>query len=43
MIASDAVYMRDSKNPDGGHLSLSRAAFGALVADIKSGLLQDQI
>lgn len=37
MVASDTVYIRDGKNPDGGHLRLDRDAFAAFVADIKSG------
>jgi hypothetical protein len=29
------VGVRDSKHPDGGHLSISRAAFGGLLRRIK--------
>lgn len=32
---SDAVGVRDSKNPRAGHLTLSRAAFAGLVQSIK--------
>ncbi|MFD0856867.1 DUF397 domain-containing protein [Actinomadura adrarensis] len=31
----DAIGVRDSKNPEGGHLSLSSADFGALLSRIK--------
>lgn len=34
-----AVGIRDSKNPDAGHLAVERAAFAALVRRIKSGEL----
>ncbi|GLZ04322.1 hypothetical protein Acsp03_17880 [Actinomadura sp. NBRC 104412] len=29
------IWVRDSKNPDGGHLSFTSAEFGALVSWIK--------
>lgn len=31
------VGIRDSKNPEGGHLALDRAAFGGLLARVKAG------
>lgn len=31
------VDVRDSKNPDAGHLTVSAAAFGALVEQVKEG------
>lgn len=31
----DAVWLRDSKNPEGGHLALTPARFTALVQQIK--------
>ncbi|WP_329519191.1 DUF397 domain-containing protein [Spirillospora sp. NBC_01491] len=31
------VGIRDSKNPDGGHLAFGRAAFGGLLARVKAG------
>ncbi|MFI0351515.1 DUF397 domain-containing protein [Actinomadura sp. 9N407] len=34
-----AVGVRDSKDPDGGRLSVSEAAFGMLVQQIKQGRL----
>jgi hypothetical protein len=34
-----AVGIRDSKNPDAGALSLSRADFAGLLAKVKSGAL----
>ncbi|WP_396455058.1 DUF397 domain-containing protein [Actinomadura sp.] len=33
------VSVRDSKNPNGAHLSVPRAAFAALVRQIKDGVL----
>ncbi|WP_433474129.1 DUF397 domain-containing protein [Spirillospora sp. CA-142024] len=30
-----AIGIRDSKAPDGGHLTLDRRAFQALLADLK--------
>ncbi|MFC5184801.1 DUF397 domain-containing protein [Actinomadura harenae] len=32
-----AVGIRDSKNPDAGHLELDRPAFAGLLARVKSG------
>lgn len=32
-FSSDAIGVRDSKNPDGPHLLLSRSAFRALVSE----------
>lgn len=29
--------VRDSKNPDGGHLTLTPSAFAALLAEVKQG------
>jgi hypothetical protein len=34
-----AIGIRDSKNPGGGHLTVSAAAFGDLLADIKGDRL----
>lgn len=34
------VGVRDSKNPEAGHLALDRSAFGALLARVKAGDLQ---
>lgn len=34
-----AIAVRDSKNPDAGHLQLDRAAFAALASRIRSGEL----
>ncbi|MFI0370103.1 DUF397 domain-containing protein [Actinomadura sp. 1N219] len=36
---SAAVGIRDSKDPESGHLTLDRAAFGALLAEAKTGAL----
>ncbi|WP_021595351.1 DUF397 domain-containing protein [Actinomadura welshii] len=33
-----AIGVRDSKDPDGPRLTLSKAAWGTLTADIKSGV-----
>jgi hypothetical protein len=33
------VYLRDSKNPRGAVLSLTKANFAALIAEVKSGNL----
>lgn len=33
---SNAIGVRDSKDPKGGHLSLSRESFGTLVQRIRS-------
>ena len=35
LVATYAI--RDSKNPGGGHLTFSRSAWEALIADIKVG------
>ncbi|TDD93010.1 DUF397 domain-containing protein [Actinomadura rubrisoli] len=35
--ASALVGIRDSKNPQAGHLTVDRAAFAALVSQVKSG------
>lgn len=32
-----AVGVRDSKNPEGGHLAMDRTAFGDLVVKVKAG------
>ncbi|MFC5184802.1 DUF397 domain-containing protein [Actinomadura harenae] len=32
-----AVGVRDSKNPEGGHLTMDRASVGALIAKVKAG------
>lgn len=37
--APTAVGVRDSKDPEGGHLALDRAAFGGLLARVKAGEL----
>jgi hypothetical protein len=34
-----SIAARDSKNPEGGHLTFTMEAFGALLADIKAGEL----
>lgn len=34
---SAAVGVRDSKDPEGGHIAMERAAFGDLVAKVKAG------
>ncbi|MFA1540920.1 DUF397 domain-containing protein [Actinomadura monticuli] len=31
------VGVRDSKNPEGGHIAMGQAAFGDLLARVKSG------
>jgi hypothetical protein len=36
---SGTVAVRDSKNPDAGHLMLSHSAWQALTAEIKAGHL----
>jgi hypothetical protein len=35
--AAAAVGVRDSKNPDAGHLRVSPAAFGAFLTAIRNG------
>ncbi|GAA4091754.1 DUF397 domain-containing protein [Actinomadura miaoliensis] len=32
------IGIRDSKDPDGSHLHLTRSAFAALLSEIKSGV-----
>ncbi|MEU9023985.1 DUF397 domain-containing protein [Actinomadura sp. NPDC048394] len=34
-----AIGIRDSKNPQGGHLTLDRAAFSSLLDRAKAGIL----
>jgi hypothetical protein len=34
-----SIAARDSKNPEGGHLTFTMEAFGALLTDIKAGRL----
>ncbi|WP_067480134.1 DUF397 domain-containing protein [Actinomadura hibisca] len=31
------IGIRDSKNPDGGHLEFAPATFGSLLAQVKAG------
>jgi len=38
-LEAGAVGIRDSKNPDAGHLTVSKAMFGALLTQVKSGSL----
>lgn len=33
------VGVRDSKDPDGGHVTVDRASFAALLARVRSGAL----
>lgn len=35
--APAAVGIRDSRNPEGGHLVMGRVAFGDLLARVKAG------
>ncbi|GAA0597197.1 DUF397 domain-containing protein [Actinomadura livida] len=35
--ASSAIGIRDSKNPNGGHLALKRAVFAGLLNRMKAG------
>ncbi|WP_338028202.1 DUF397 domain-containing protein [Actinomadura graeca] len=35
----DAVAVRDSKNPQGGHLTVRRGVLVALVGQVKAGAL----
>jgi hypothetical protein len=35
--ASGLVGVRDSKNPEGGHITMERAAFDDLLAKVKVG------
>ncbi|MEU6039624.1 DUF397 domain-containing protein [Actinomadura sp. NPDC047616] len=37
-VLSPLVGVRDSKDPDGPHLHLTRSAFAALLSQIKSGV-----
>ncbi|MBO2465760.1 DUF397 domain-containing protein [Actinomadura violacea] len=37
--ASTAIGVRDSKNPNGGHIALDRAAFTDLLKHVKAGAL----
>ena len=39
--AGDIILMRDSKHPDGGHLTLTRGELAALVAAARAGELDD--
>lgn len=39
--AGDAVVVRDSKHPDSGHLTLTRAELAAFIAGIKAGEFDD--
>ena len=32
----DQVHVRDSKRPEGGHLTVTREAFGRFLADLKA-------
>ncbi|HEV7931933.1 MAG TPA: DUF397 domain-containing protein [Actinomadura sp.] len=34
-----SVATRDSKNPEGGHLTFTVEAFGAFLAEVKAGKL----
>lgn len=34
-----SVATRDSKNPEGGHLTFTVEAFGAFLAEVKAGTL----
>ncbi|HEV7935173.1 MAG TPA: DUF397 domain-containing protein [Actinomadura sp.] len=36
---SEGIGVRDSKSPDAGHLTVSAAAFGALLGRIRTGEL----
>ncbi|RJL33207.1 DUF397 domain-containing protein [Bailinhaonella thermotolerans] len=36
---SDAIAVRDSKNPDGGALVISRSSWSGFMNDIKAGKL----
>lgn len=38
--ASEAVAVRDSKDPDGPRLAFDRAAWGAFARGIKAGLFE---
>ncbi|MEW2357391.1 DUF397 domain-containing protein [Spirillospora sp. NPDC029432] len=38
---ADSVGVRDSKNPDGGHLTLAPEQFASLVNQIKRGSYDD--
>jgi hypothetical protein len=35
--ASGLVGVRDSKNPEGGHIAMERATFDGLLAKVKAG------
>lgn len=35
--ADEAIQVRDSKDPEGGFLEVSRGAFSAFVRDVKAG------
>jgi hypothetical protein len=37
----DAIYLRDSKHPDDGHLRFTRSELAALVAAARAGELDD--
>jgi hypothetical protein len=32
-----AISIRDSKNPEGGHLTLNRTSFGGILDHVKAG------
>ncbi|QXJ23299.1 DUF397 domain-containing protein [Actinomadura graeca] len=38
-VVGDAVAVRDSKNPQGGHLTVRRGVLVALVGQVKAGAL----
>jgi hypothetical protein len=40
-VLGDAIWLRDSKNPDGGHLTFTRSELAALVAAARAGELDD--
>lgn len=40
-LVGECIGVRDSKDPDGGQLSLTREQFAGLVATVKAGMLDD--
>jgi hypothetical protein len=38
---AEAVLVRDSKNPDGGYLTVDRASFRAFIEAARSGKLEN--
>jgi hypothetical protein len=41
--AGDVVWLRDSKHPEAGHLTLTRTELAALLAGAKAGELDDLV